>query len=86
MTTRVYWLLVEMVSRLLDQPERDVVRGDLAECGARPGPALREVAGLVIRRQAALWIDWRPWLAAASPAIIYSFVSLGAFGWLVLRR
>ncbi len=29
---------------------------------------------------------WRPWLAAASPAIIYSFVSLGAFGWLVLRR
>ena len=30
--------------------------------------------------------QWRPWLAAASPAIIYSFVSLGAFGWLVLRR
>ncbi len=29
---------------------------------------------------------WRPWLAAASPAIIYSFLSLGAFGWLVLRR
>jgi lipopolysaccharide export system permease protein len=27
-----------------------------------------------------------PWLAAASPAIIYSVVSLGAFGWLVLRR
>ncbi|TNF58425.1 MAG: LPS export ABC transporter permease LptG [Burkholderiales bacterium] len=30
--------------------------------------------------------DWRPWLAAASPALIYSVVSLGAFGWLVLRR
>lgn len=30
--------------------------------------------------------QWRPWLAAASPAIIYSFLSLGAFGWLVLRR
>jgi lipopolysaccharide export system permease protein len=30
--------------------------------------------------------DWRPWLAAASPAMIYSVVSLGAFGWLVLRR
>ncbi len=29
---------------------------------------------------------WRPWLAAASPALIYSFLSLGAFGWLVLRR
>jgi lipopolysaccharide export system permease protein len=30
--------------------------------------------------------QWRPWLAAASPALIYSFFSLGAFGWLVLRR
>jgi lipopolysaccharide export system permease protein len=30
--------------------------------------------------------QWQPWLAAASPSIIYSFLSLGAFGWLVLRR
>lgn len=30
--------------------------------------------------------QWRPWLAALSPALIYSLVSLGAFGWLVLRR
>lgn len=30
--------------------------------------------------------QWRPWLAAASPALIYSVLSLGAFGWLVLRR
>jgi lipopolysaccharide export system permease protein len=30
--------------------------------------------------------QWQPWLAAASPALIYSVVSLGAFGWLVLRR
>ena len=30
--------------------------------------------------------QWRPWLAAASPAMIYSVFSLGAFGWLVLRR
>lgn len=30
--------------------------------------------------------QWQPWLAAASPSIIYSIVSLGAFGWLVLRR
>jgi lipopolysaccharide export system permease protein len=29
---------------------------------------------------------WQPWLAAASPAIVYSLGSLGAFGWLVLRR
>jgi hypothetical protein len=69
MMTRVCWLLVETVSRLLDQSERDVVRGDLAECGVRPGRALREVAGLVIRRQVALWADWRPWLAIASIVI-----------------
>lgn len=30
--------------------------------------------------------QWQPWLAAASPALIYSVFSLGAFGWLVLRR
>ena len=30
--------------------------------------------------------QWQPWLAAASPAMIYSLVSLAAFGWLVLRR
>ena len=29
---------------------------------------------------------WQPWLAAASPALIYSVFSLAAFGWLVLRR
>ncbi len=30
--------------------------------------------------------NWLPWLAAASPSLIYSLVSLTAFGWLVLRR
>jgi len=30
--------------------------------------------------------QWQPWLAAASPSLLYSLVSLGAFGWLVLRR
>ncbi len=30
--------------------------------------------------------QWQPWLAAASPAMIYSLISLAAFGWLVLRR
>jgi lipopolysaccharide export system permease protein len=29
---------------------------------------------------------WEPWLAAASPALLYTVASLGAFGWLVLRR
>lgn len=30
--------------------------------------------------------QWQPWIAAASPAMIYSVLSLAAFGWLVLRR
>lgn len=29
---------------------------------------------------------WQPWLAAASPSLLYSVISLGTFGWLVLRR
>ena len=30
--------------------------------------------------------NWQPWLAAALPGLIYSLLSLTAFGWLVLRR
>ncbi|MCE1249732.1 MAG: LPS export ABC transporter permease LptG [Comamonadaceae bacterium] len=30
--------------------------------------------------------QWWPWLTAAAPGLIYSALSLGAFGWLVLRR
>ncbi|TFZ03192.1 LPS export ABC transporter permease LptG [Ramlibacter rhizophilus] len=30
--------------------------------------------------------NWWPWLTAAAPGLIYSLLSLAAFGWLVLRR
>jgi lipopolysaccharide export system permease protein len=30
--------------------------------------------------------NWEPWAAAAAPGLIYSLLSLGAFGWLVLRQ
>ncbi|PKO61689.1 MAG: LPS export ABC transporter permease LptG [Betaproteobacteria bacterium HGW-Betaproteobacteria-18] len=30
--------------------------------------------------------SWQPWLTAAMPGMIYSVLSLSAFGWLVLRR
>jgi len=30
--------------------------------------------------------NWQPWLAAAVPGLLYTLISLGAFGWLVLRR
>jgi lipopolysaccharide export system permease protein len=30
--------------------------------------------------------QWTPWFAAGLPSMIYSLLSLSAFGWLVLRR
>lgn len=30
--------------------------------------------------------SWSPWLAAAFPGLIYTFISLLAFGWLVIRQ
>ena len=30
--------------------------------------------------------NWQPWLAAAAPGMLYMAISLGTFGWLVLRR
>jgi lipopolysaccharide export system permease protein len=30
--------------------------------------------------------NWQPWLTAAAPSLIYSLISLAAFGWLVVRR
>ncbi|GAA3992516.1 LPS export ABC transporter permease LptG [Comamonas faecalis] len=30
--------------------------------------------------------NWSPWLTAAAPGLIYTALSLAAFGWLVLRR
>jgi lipopolysaccharide export system permease protein len=30
--------------------------------------------------------QWSPWLAAAAPGLLYSVISLTAFGWLVLRH
>ena len=64
--TRISWRLVEGLSHMLAPGERDAVCGDLAERGATGGRALGDVLGLVVRRQAALWKDWRPWLALAA--------------------
>ena len=74
MLTRGCWSLVELVSRLLDPPERDAVRGDLAECGAGACRTLGEVIGLVVRRQAAHWVDWRPWFALVAVVIPIGFL------------
>jgi len=67
-TAAAEWL-VDQVSRLLDPDERDVIRGDFAELGITPAQALVEVLGLVARRQAALWTEWRPWVALVGVVI-----------------
>lgn len=61
--TRIGCTLADLAARLLEPHEREAVRGDLAECGAGAWRTLREVLGLVVRRQAALWSEWRPWFA-----------------------
>lgn len=61
--SRICWRFVDVVSRALDSGERDAVCGDIAESGARATQALRDVLGLVLRRQTDLWKNWRPWLS-----------------------
>jgi hypothetical protein len=63
--THFCWWFVDILSRMLEPDERDAVLGDLVESGATGGQALRDVMGLVVRRQAALRKDWHPWLALA---------------------
>jgi hypothetical protein len=63
MTTQACWQLVELLSRMLGSDERLAVRGDLEESGETGLQAVWDVLGLVVRRQVALWKDWRPWLA-----------------------
>ena len=60
--TRICWWLADKFSRLLEPAEREAVRGDFAESGETGARALRDVTGLVIRRQASSWMDSRPWL------------------------
>jgi hypothetical protein len=51
-----------LLANLLATDEREAVLGDLAEAGESGMRATVAVFGLVVRRQAALWLDWRPWL------------------------
>ena len=59
---RVLRGVVDIVSGMLDPTEREAVRGDLIESGETCTRALLSVLGLLIRRQAALWSNGRPWL------------------------
>ncbi len=58
----LWWWLLEPVSRFLERDEREAVLGDLAESRQSGPRALLDVLDVVIRRQARLWMTWRPWL------------------------
>jgi hypothetical protein len=59
---QLWWWMVEPVSRFLEHDEREAVLGDLAESRQTGPRALVDVSDVVIRRQARLWMTWRPWL------------------------
>jgi hypothetical protein len=69
--------LVEFVSQLLTRQDREAVLGDLLEGGASARQSLLAIMGLVVRREAALWTNWRPWLAAFGLALPGSFLLMG---------
>ena len=75
--TGIGWSLVDVVAQLLERDEREAVQGDLAEAGESAWQALLDVLGLVIRRQAELWKNWRPWLAAFGLALPGSLLLMG---------
>ncbi len=74
----IVWPLVELTSRLLDHEEREVVIGDLLETNENAWRGLLDVFGLVFRRQAALWRDFRPWLAGFALALPSSYLLMTA--------
>jgi hypothetical protein len=69
--------LVQLAARLLEPIDREAVLGDLAESGVGAGNASREIFGLAVRRQAGLWKNWRPWLAAFGLAFPGSLLLMG---------
>ena len=59
---RIGWSMVDAASQLLERDEREAVQGDLVEAGVSACNGLLEILGLVVRRQALLWKNWRPWI------------------------
>jgi hypothetical protein len=75
--TGLGWSFVNVFSQLLGRDEREVVLGDLIEADETAWHGLFDVLGLVLRREWALWRNWRPWLAAFGLALPASVVLMG---------
>ncbi len=67
-------MIANFLASLLEPAEREAVLGDLAERGASSIAAIGELSGLVLRRQAALWLGWRPWTALLFLIVPFSLV------------
>jgi len=70
----IAWPLVELASKLLDRDEREAVIGDLLETNESVWRSFFDVFSLVVRRQAALWTNARPWLAGFVVALPCSYL------------
>jgi hypothetical protein len=66
--------LVGKFSLALEADERETVLGDFTESGTSASRALRELSGLVLRRQAITWQRWHPWLALVALAVPLGFL------------
>jgi hypothetical protein len=75
--TNLGWRFVEVLALQLAPAEREAALGDLIETRATAWQGMREISGLIARRQLQLWRDWRPWLAAPGLAFPCSLVLLG---------
>jgi hypothetical protein len=72
--TGIVWPWILLASKLLERDERDAVLGDLQETNERAWRGFLDVFGLVLRRQAGLWKDSRPWLAGFAVALPCSYL------------
>jgi len=69
--------LLDLTARMLEPREREVVLGDLAEADAGALESVSQVLDLGIRRHAALWTNWRPWLTGPGLTLPASFLLMG---------
>jgi hypothetical protein len=69
--------MVDFAAGMLAPTEREAVLGDLAESGEGTLRSVIEIVGLALRRHAALWTGWRPWLAGVGVAVPGSFALMG---------
>jgi hypothetical protein len=70
-------MLVDSLAQLLERDEREAVLGDMAETGESTRQAIWNLCGLLLRRQAAYWNGWHPWIAAFGIALPFSFPLMG---------